>query len=165
MINRLRKSLEIILEWLVGTILITLLVIVVMGVVYRKLGHSLVWYDEVASVALAWLTYYGASLAALKRSHIGFSGFIDSFSPAVRLPAVIIGEIIVLAFFILLAYMGYQVLIVLEGDTLVSLPGVSVQITQSVIPIGAALFVIAQFLSFPATWEKAKQGQRLAELH
>ena len=40
-------------------------IIVVVAVVYRKIGHSLVWYDEGASIVLAWLTYYGAALAAL----------------------------------------------------------------------------------------------------
>ena len=43
--------------------------VVVLGVVFRWDGEALSWYDEVASVQLAWLTYYGASLAALKRAH------------------------------------------------------------------------------------------------
>ena len=41
-----------------------LAVVVVLGVGFRKFGAALVWYDEVASVLLAWLTYYGAALAA-----------------------------------------------------------------------------------------------------
>ena len=49
-----------------------LAVVILVGVACRKLGISLVWYDEVASIMLAWLTYYGAALAALKRAHIGF---------------------------------------------------------------------------------------------
>ena len=32
--------------------------------VYRKAGASLTWYDEIASILLAWVTYYGAALAA-----------------------------------------------------------------------------------------------------
>ena len=53
-------------------LLASLAVIVLMGVTYRKLGISMVWYDEVASIALAWLTYYGAALAALngQRNHL-----------------------------------------------------------------------------------------------
>ena len=59
---------------------------------------------------------------------------------------------------ILLAWMGWVVLQVLEGDTLVSLPEVSVQITQSVIPIGAVLFIIAELLSIPEYWTEVKAG-------
>ena len=50
----------------------------------------------------------------------------------------------VFGFFALLAWTGWVVLDVLEGDTLVSLPWVPVQLTQSVIPIGAVLFILAQ---------------------
>jgi len=40
-------------------------------------------------------------------------------------------------------------LVVLEGDTLISLPWISTQVTQSVIPIGAVLFIIAELLNMP----------------
>jgi len=56
----------------------------------------------------------------------------------------------VLLFFLLMARAGLQVLEVLEGDVLVSLTWVPVQFTQSVIPIGAVLFIICQMLSLPA---------------
>ena len=39
---------------------------------------------------------------------------------------------------------------VLAGDTLISLTWVPIQFTQSVIPIGAILFMICQLLSLPA---------------
>jgi len=153
--SRFRRAVERLLELIVGVLLVAMVLVVVVGVVWRKAGHSLVWYDEVAAIMLAWLTYYGAALAALKRSHIGFSGLVDAVHPPFRLILVIIAEAFVFGFFILLAWIGYQVLVVLEGDTLVSLPAVSVQITQSVIPIGATLFVLAQALSLPEVWRRA----------
>ena len=52
------------LEWTVLVLMTVLATIVVLGVVFRKTGAALVWYDEVASILLAWLTYYGAALAA-----------------------------------------------------------------------------------------------------
>ena len=54
------------LTWLVIGLMIVLTGIVVVAVVYRKLGASLSWYDEIASILLAWITYYGAALAALE---------------------------------------------------------------------------------------------------
>jgi TRAP-type C4-dicarboxylate transport system permease small subunit len=151
----MRAVLQRVLEGIVGTLLVGLVVVVVVGVVYRKLGNSLVWYDEIASIMLAWLTYYGASLAALKRSHIGFPGLVEAAPPHLRRVLLIIAELLVLGFFALLAWMGFYVLQVLEGDTLVSLPQVSVQITQSVIPIGACLFIVAQLASFPEVWRRS----------
>ena len=59
--NGLEQSLEIIMLFLMTS----LAVVVIVGVGFRKAGAALVWYDEVASILLAWLTYYGAALAAL----------------------------------------------------------------------------------------------------
>lgn len=137
-------------------LLASLAVIVLMGVTYRKLGIAMVWYDEVASIALAWLTYYGAALAALKRAHIGFPGLVNAMPPMLRVPVVLLGEAIIIGFFALLAWYGYQVLVILEGDTMVSLTWVPTQLTQSVIPVGAVLFILAQLFSLPELLAQAR---------
>jgi len=59
---------------------------------------------------------------------------------------------------VVLAVTGYQVLVVLEGTYLVSLDWVPIQITQSVIPIGAVLFVLCELLSFPNYFKKCCAG-------
>jgi TRAP-type C4-dicarboxylate transport system permease small subunit len=150
----LRRAFERLLEIIVMLLMVSMALVVVLAVIYRKAGASLVWYDEIASIMLAWLTYYGAALAALKRAHLGFSGLVDALRPPLRLLLVAIAELFVFTFFILLAWVGYEVLLVLEGDNLVSLPEISTQYTQSVIPIGAALFVIAEALSLPDLWQR-----------
>lgn len=155
---RARALYERLLEGVVVVLMVTLTTVVVAAVVYRKLGASLSWYDEVASILLAWLTYYGAALAALKRAHIGFEGIVAAARPRWRLVFLAISEVCVLGFFLLLAWVGMQVLEALEGDTLVSLPWVPVQLTQSVIPIGAALFVLGQLLSLPEVLARARGG-------
>jgi TRAP-type C4-dicarboxylate transport system permease small subunit len=158
LLDRVRLGFERLLATVVGLLLVTLTAIVVVAVIYRRTGYSLVWYDEVASVLLAWLTYYGAALAALKRAHIGFTGLVDSFQPHLRVAAVLFGEICVIGFFALLAWTGWQVLQVLRGIHMVSLPWVPVQLTQSVIPIGALLFIVAQLLSLPEALRRARDG-------
>ena len=133
-----------------------LAVVILVGVAFRKLGIPLVWYDEGASIMLAWLTYYGAALAALKRAHIGFPGLVNAMPPTLRVPAVLFGEACVIAFFGVLTWFGWQVLQVLQGDTMVSLTWVPTQFTQSVIPIGGALFIVAQLLSLPEVLRQAR---------
>lgn len=130
-------------------LMFSLTAVVVGAVVFRKMGHSLGWSDEIARVLLAWVTYYGSALAALKRAHIGFPGLLERFSPRGRVPLVLLGEIFVIGFFLLMAWVGMEVYRILEGDTLVSLTWLPLRLTQSVIPVGAALFVMAQLLSLP----------------
>ncbi|MEO0909704.1 MAG: hypothetical protein AAFX96_04985, partial [Pseudomonadota bacterium] len=74
---------------------------------------------------------------------------------------VAIAEIIVIGFFLLLAWTGWQVLEVLEGEYLVSLTWVPIQLTQSVIPIGGILFVVCELLSLPQYWKQTAGGVSL----
>ena len=140
-------------------LMVALTVIVVVAVIYRKLDASLSWYDEVASVMLAWITYYGGALAVIKRKHIGFDSVLLAIPMPVRMYLAVFAEIVFLAFFALLAWAGWQVLLVLEGDTLVSLRWVPVQFTQSVIPIGAALFILCELLAAPKYLRMVAAGQ------
>lgn len=150
-----RRGYERILEWILIALMVALAVEVTAGVAFRYSGRPLVWYDEIASVLLAWVTYYGAALAALKRAHIGVPELVRRLPARARVACAIVAEVCVIGFFALLAWIGVSVLQVLATDTLVSLPRVSVAWTQSVIPISAALFVIAEVLSLPRVLREA----------
>lgn len=155
MLSTGRKALERLLEAVVLVLMAGLFVVVVIGVGFRTAGAALVWYDEVASIGLAWLTYYGAALAALKRAHIGVPGLVAALERPWRLVAVATAEALVIGFFALVAWIGWRVLEVLEGGRLVSLPWVPEQFTQSIIPVGAVVFIVAQLASLPEIWRAA----------
>jgi C4-dicarboxylate transporter, DctQ subunit len=164
MLQKVRNILGRLLEWVLIALMVTLTVIVIVAVFYRKFGDSLSWYDEVASVMLAWITYYGAALAALRRRHIGLDSVLLALPLPARMWAVALAEALILAFFAALAWAGFEVIQVLRGDTLVSLTWVSVQFTQSVIPIGAVLFIVAELLSLPSYWRATRDGVSLDHL-
>ena len=157
----LTRALETFLEWVVIALMLMLTLIVVVAVMFRIAGNSLSWYDEVAAITLSWITYYGAAAAALKRRHIGFDTVLLAIPMPARMFFVALAEIIVIGFFLALAYTGWQVIQVLEGEYLVSLTWVPIQFTQSVIPIGAALFVVCELLSFPEYWRMCAAGKSL----
>lgn len=158
-VKRAARWLECLLEAVVILLVVALTAVVILAVVYRKLGDSLVWYDEIASIMLAWLTYYGAALAALKRAHIGVDSLLLAMPLRWRLFAAGVAEACVFAFFGMLAWMGWVVLQVLEGVSLISLTWMPVQLTQSVIPLGAVLFIIAEALSLPDYWQRLRRGE------
>ncbi len=148
LLQPVRRAFERLLEAITILLMVALAGLVIAAIFFRAFGSSLVWYDEVASVLLAWLTYYVAALAALRRLHIGFPGLVQAMPRPLRVAVILFAEACVLAFFVVLAWTGMEVWYVLEGSTLVSLP-IPVQLTQSVIPIGAVLFIVAQLLSLP----------------
>ena len=147
------------LEGAVLVLLAALAVVVVVGVGFRKAGAALVWYDEVASILLAWLTYYGAALAALRRAHIGVPTLWQRLRGRARVAVVLAAEGAVIAFFAAVAWAGWQVVRVLEGTSLVSLPSVPAALAQSVIPIGAVLFIVAQLLGVRDALSDAWDGE------
>ncbi len=158
MLVRVRAVYEKFLEALVILLMAVLAAEVTIGVIFRSIGESLVWYDEIASILLAWLTFYGSALAAAKRAHIGCPEVMAMLPPPIKFFFRIIAEVLVIAFFGLIAWVGYSVLDVLATDNLVSLPEVSVKYTQSVIPVSALLIIIAETFTMPAVLAEALGG-------
>jgi TRAP-type C4-dicarboxylate transport system permease small subunit len=153
-----RAGFERFLETIVVALVALLTILVIAGFVFRYLGSSLSWYDETASVGLVWLTYYGSALAALKGAHIGVPGFVNAMPRKLRIVVTIFAEACVFVFFGMLAWTGFEVLRVLVGDGMVSLPWVPLQLTDSVIPIGSVLFLIAEALRLPDVMRDARRG-------
>ncbi|MDQ2917339.1 MAG: TRAP transporter small permease [Pseudomonadota bacterium] len=144
-IGRFRDGYGHFLEWVVSALMIVLFLEVTLGVVFRAIGQSLIWYDEIASVLLAWLTFYGAALASVKRAHIGCPELVDAMPWPARRIVNIIAQLLVIAFFVLLGGVGLAIMPVLATDELVSVP-VPMNVVQSVIPISSVLIVIAELL-------------------
>lgn len=150
--QRVKKLASVSLEAIVLALMALQVVVVVLGITFRYLGNSLVWYDELASILLAWLTYFGAALAALHRGHIGFAGLMKALPAALRLPLYVLGEILVIGFFAVTFWYGYVVLGVMDDEYLITMPFVPTVLVQGIIPLGAALFIVAELLSVGDGW-------------
>jgi TRAP-type C4-dicarboxylate transport system permease small subunit len=158
MLRQTHSALEWLLEWVTIALMLALTIVVIVGVTYRLAGNSLSWYDEIASVLLAWITYYGAALAALKRRHIGFDTALLALPTQLRMAGLVAAEALVIGFFLLMTWAGLEVLDVLEGMRLVALTWMPIQVTQSVIPIGGALFILCELISLPEYWRMTAAG-------
>jgi TRAP-type C4-dicarboxylate transport system permease small subunit len=143
-LRRFRARYGKLLEWVVIALMVILAAEVTLGVIFRTIGKSLSWYDEVASVLLAWLTYYGSALASVKRSHIGCPEVVELMPWKLRRALGIFAQLLVIAFFALLGAVGAEILPVLHGEALVSLSWIPMSVVQSVIPISSALIVVAE---------------------
>ena len=56
----------------------------------------------------------------------------------------IVSQLLVIAFFALLGWVGLAIMPMLAGDTLVSLDWMPMNVVQSVVPISSALIVVAE---------------------
>ena len=162
-LTAVRRVYQRVLEFICFVLMATLAIIVVVGVAYRTFGESLVWYDEIAAVLLAWLTYYGAALAAYRGAHIAVGSIVELMPRPLRIAVTLFAEACVIGFFILLGWVGWAILEILATDTLVSLPDIPVSYTQSVIPIGSFLFVLAELLRLPELLAAAARPRMKAD--
>ena len=141
--HRFRAWYGLFLERLVMVLMVGLSLEVTLGIVFRVAGSSLVWYDELASVLLAWLTFYGSALASVKRSHIGCPEVVEQCSRGTQRALGILVQLLVIGFFALLGWMGVAIMPALTGESLVSLTWIPMNFVQSVIPVSSALIILA----------------------
>lgn len=146
------------LEAICLALLLTLTAAVIYSTTARYFGASPSWYDEIASVLLAWLTYFGATYALFLRQHMSFGGIVAALPPGPAVALALFSELLVIGFFAIVAWYGNAVLAVAKWDSLLSLRWMTLDIVQSVIPITAVLMIIATLLALPRTLRNAAAG-------
>ena len=154
-LEAIRRGYERALEWLTVLLMAALAVEVTIGVIFRTAGYSLVWYDEFAAILLAWLTFYGSALASVKRAHIGCPEVMAMLPSTPKFVFRLIAEMLTIGFFLLMGWMGYEVLAVLDTDYLITMPSIPVSWVQSVVPISAVLIVAAELITLPKVLSNA----------
>lgn len=141
------RALDIALQVVALALLITLAVVVLMGVVWRYSGASLIWYDEVASLLLAWLTFVGAALAALRNAHLNFTALLIVLPAPARMALFALVEAIFVATFAAVAWAGWSLLSFFGDETLTTLRWFPRSVAQGVLPVAAVLIIVARLLT------------------
>ena len=152
------RLLDVLLQAVTIVLLVVLAVVVVAAVAFRYTGNSLIWYDEIASILLAWLTFIGAGLAALRNAHLGFNGLVLALPPGPRLVAFVVVEAVFVATFAVTAWASAVILPIFGTEALVSLPWISLAATKAVLPATAGVIVLARLLTLPERYRQTRAG-------
>lgn len=132
---------------------------VLLGIAFRYSGNSLIWYDELAAMLLAWITFSGAALAMLRNAHMDFSGLLHALPQPSRDALFWLLEVLVLAILGVTVWAGWAILAIFGSESLTSLPFLERRVVQSVLPLGAALMVLARLLTLPERLADARAGR------
>jgi TRAP-type C4-dicarboxylate transport system permease small subunit len=159
LLQNFKNKYDKVLEFVLFAMMIALATVVILGVSFRWAGHALVWYDEIASMQLAWLTYYGSAYAALKGGHISVPSILRSFPLRIRKPLFFLSKLLVYSFFALLTFYGFKVMSLVQGETLTTLDWFPQPLAQSVIPIASILFIISETLNFKDSYQQMMEGK------
>ncbi|MCB2055449.1 MAG: TRAP transporter small permease subunit [Geminicoccaceae bacterium] len=156
--THLARWLDLVLKATTLTILVLLALVVLLGVAFRYSGNSLIWYDEVASVLLAWITFTGAGLATLKDAHLGFNGLLFGLPRGGRILLFWLVEAIFLATFAIIGWAGWAILEIFGNETLVSVRWVTRAFVQGILPVSAAVIVLARLCTFSERYTAVLAG-------
>ena len=157
--QRLIHWLDLALQAITIGLIVILAIIVLMGVGFRYSGNSLIWYDEVAIVLLAWITYSGAALAVLRNAHLGFSGLLYGLPSGGRLVLFAINEVVFVAVFAVVLWGSWVLLGIFGSETMTTLRWVPRWFIQGIVPVSAAIMIAGRLLTVPERLAAVRAGQ------
>jgi TRAP-type C4-dicarboxylate transport system permease small subunit len=140
-------------------LIVILAIIVLMGVAFRYTGNSLIWYDEVAIVLLAWITYSGAALAVLRNAHLGFNGLLYGLPPKGRLGLFVLNETLFLAIFAVVLWGSWVILGIFGSETMTTLRWVPRWFVQGIVPVASVLMILGRLLTIPERLANVRAGR------
>ena len=143
------RVLDVTLQAATIAMIVVLACVVLLGVGFRYTGNSLIWYDEVASVLLAWITFTGAALAVLRNAHLGFNGLLFSLPRPARTALFWVVEALFLGAFAVVAWAGWTILGIFGSETMTTLRFVPRWFVQGILPVSAALMILGRLLTLP----------------
>jgi TRAP-type C4-dicarboxylate transport system permease small subunit len=153
------RTLDLILQVATIAMIVVLACIVLLGVGFRYTGNSLIWYDEVASVLLAWITFTGASLAALRNAHLGFNGLLFGLPLPARMGLFWVVEALFLGAFAVVAWAGWTILGFFGSETMTTLRFVPRWLVQGIVPVAAATIILGRLMTLPARLSDIRAGR------
>ena len=159
MLAKTAHALDLVLQVVTISLIVILACVVVLGVAFRYSGNSLIWYDEVASVLLAWITFTGAVLAVLRNAHLGFNGLLYALPAAARTALFWLVEIVFVAAFAVVAWAGWTILDIFGRETMTTLRFVPRSVVQGIVPVSAAFCILARLLTLPPRLADLRAGR------
>jgi TRAP-type C4-dicarboxylate transport system permease small subunit len=107
------------LRYLMGIVLLAAIAIMLAGVLLRYLVGPVAqtfnlpridffWVEEAGEMLLGWLTFIGAGIGILERSHFGISVLVEQLSPAAQRWIYRFNMLLAAGFGLMLAWHGWQ---------------------------------------------------------
>lgn len=156
--RRFARWFDLVLQAVTLTLLIALAIVVLMGIAFRYSGNSLIWYDEVAAVLLAWITFTGAALAMHRNAHMGFNGLLYALPNPARMILFWLVELIVLGCLCIVAWAGWAILEIFGNETMTTLRFVPRTAVQGILPVSAVAMILARLLILPQRLGDVRSG-------
>jgi len=141
-LERLSRSLNHWIEYLLFGLGFTMAIIVAVQVFFRYvLNQSLFWSEELARFLLVWLTFFGASVAYYRKANPGIDILYAKMSPSIRKASALLIHTASITLFCVMIFYGCQFayFIRLQISPALQLPK---WIILSIIPISGLILLV-----------------------
>lgn len=138
----MRRHLDHVDDYLCIALVVLMTVVVSMQVFSRYvLNSSLYWSEEVARIALTWLTFLGASAVMKRGGHVGLENIVVLLPPRPRFLALLLSAAGVAVFASVVVWAG--VAFTRQGaNQITPATEISVALVYAALPIGGGLMLI-----------------------
>ena len=122
-------------------------------------GTALTWTEELAGFCMAWAVYMGAALGVRERFHIRILVGVMALPRPLRLPAILLADLLWFAFNGLMLWFGLEYMGVLWMHTSISPAlGIDQVWPQSIIIIGYGLITFRLGQLYARWWNAGRRG-------
>jgi len=121
-------------------------------------GRGLEWSEEAGRFLMIWMGFLGASLSLRNGAHVGVSMLRDALPRPMRRVLMLIGSLIGLTFFVVVAYQGIILLGGVREKTSLVLP-ISMFWPYLSVPLGLILMIIQMVPMVIREWQIGAAAQ------
>lgn len=146
--NKLRKTLEMILEILGGASFALMVVLVTWQVFTRYIaGRPSSWSEELVSYMFAWMALFGASLTVGQRGHMNIPVVVEMTNHKTQKFLAILSEVIIFIFSLVVLVWGGISITDLAMGQMTSALGVPIGVFYIALPVSGVLNMIYSLIN------------------
>ncbi|MFD1849588.1 TRAP transporter small permease [Oceanobacillus bengalensis] len=131
------------LQITVGVLFLTVFfVVILLQIITRYLGISVLWTEEVANYSFIWAIFMGAAVMVNRREHFNFDFIIRKLTGKKKVSLNIFNDLVLIAFNACILVLGIQVVREFWNYTWATIPEMKMGYIWIAIPIMAGTMII-----------------------
>jgi len=135
---------------------ITLVGVVFINIIARRIGMSMTWTDEVSRLAFVWLAMFAAAIAHNKGMHPAFTMLAEKLT-AKNARILILGINLIIMIFLGFLLVGGIEYLIQTYNQKTSILGISVVWKYMAVPFAGAVMLIETILQTVSIWNEKKK--------
>jgi TRAP-type C4-dicarboxylate transport system permease small subunit len=109
-INSVSEAIDKWVNYLVVGMIGGMVIVTTLQVIFRVFFTALSWTEEASRYLLVWSTFFGATLAYKRGSHIAITFAVKKFPRKIRMGFSVVSYLLSIIFFLIITYYGFQMI-------------------------------------------------------